>query len=111
MESEFRKAFYHAGERLHSYALRHEKDDTQLAMVRQLAFERNCGPEDIEVYLEECAPKERDFSRDCAVEHLGMRSGRDNWRILNVATGALYAHSGPLESFIHKFEAGEAQDR
>lgn len=108
MESEFRKAFYHAGERLHSYALRFEAEDSQLATIQQLAFERNCKPEEIGVFLEECAPKERDFSRDCAVEHLGMRNGRDSWRILNIASGALYSHSGSLDAFIAKYEAGEA---
>lgn len=108
MESEFRKAFYHGGERLHSYALRSEKDDSQMATLRQLAFERKCKPEDISVYLEECARKEHDFSHDCAVEHLGMRNGSDSWRILNIATGAFYAHSGSLDSFIEKYEAGKA---
>lgn len=108
MESEFRKSFYHDGVRLHSYALQSEKDDSQLATIRQLAFERKCRPEDIGVYLEECARKEHDFSHDCAVEHLGMHNGSDSWRILNIATGVMYAHSGPLDSFIEKYEAGEA---
>lgn len=108
MESEFRKAFYHAGERLHSYALRFETEDSQLATIQQLAFERNCKPEEIEVFLEECARKERDFSHDCAAEHLGTCNGLESWRILNIATGALYAHSGSLDAFIEKYEAGEA---
>jgi len=108
MESEFRKSFYHAGERLHSYPLRFETEDSQRAIIQQLAFERNCKPEEIGVFLEECAPKQRDFSRDCAVEHLGMSNGRDSWRILNIATGTFYSHFGPLESFVEKYEAGEA---
>lgn len=109
MESEFRKSFYHAGERLHSYPLRFETEDSQLAIIQQLAFERNCRPEEIGVFLEECAPKQRDFSHDCAAEHLGIHNGLDSWRILNITTGALYSHSGPLDDFIEQYEAGEVE--
>ena len=70
MESEFRKAFYHKGERLFSYPIALEGDDSQQAVLEQLAFERGCSLEDIDVYLEQCARKERVFSRDCAVQRL-----------------------------------------
>ena len=107
MESEYRKAFYHAGERLYSYALELEGEDFQQATMEQLAFERGCRIEDIDVYLEECARKERAFAHDCAVEQLESRDGQERWRILDVATGSMYTHVGPLEGFAVKYEAGE----
>ena len=108
MESEFRKSFYHQGERLFSYPLSSEVDDTQLATMQMLAFQRGCELGDIGVFLEECAQKQWDFSHDCSVEHLGGQGDKQLWRILNVKNGVLYTHKGPLDDFIAKYEAGEA---
>ena len=108
MESEFRKAFYHEGERLFSYPLSFESEDTQLATMEILAFQRGCALEDIGVFIEECAPKERDFSRDCVAELLAERGKVESWRIMNVTDGRFYTHEGPLSEFIAKYEAGEA---
>ena len=107
MEVEFRKAFYHAGERLFSYPVDCEGEDFHQAIVEQLAFECGCRPSDIDVYLEQCAFKEHVFSRDCAVERLEAQDGDDRWRILHISTGSLYTHTGPLDEFVAKYEAGE----
>ena len=107
MESEYRKAFYHKGERLYSYPIELEGEDFQQATMEQLAFQRGCWPEDIKVFLEECAPKERSFAHDCAIEQLEAHDGKERWRILNVATGCMYTHAGSLDSFVEKYEAGE----
>lgn len=108
VESEYRKAFYHEGERLFSYPLHSETEDTQLATMEILAFQRGCALEDIGVFLEECASKERDFSRDCVAELLVEHGEKKSWRILNVTNGSFYTHEGPLSGFIAKYEAGEA---
>ena len=107
MENEFRKAFYHKGERLYSYPVELEGDDFQQATLEQIAFERGCRIEDISIYLEVCAQKERTFTRDCVAEPLEPHGGQERWRILNVTNGSLYTHAGSLESFALKYEAGE----
>ena len=106
MNSEFHKSFYHGGERLFSYPLASEQDDTQLATVQILASQRGCAPEDIGVFLEECAPKQWDFARDCATERLDDRGGQECWRILNTTNGAMHTHVGPLSGFAAQYEAG-----
>ncbi len=107
MGSEYRKAFYHAGERLFSYPIELEGEDFQQATLEQLAFERGCQIEDIDIYLEACAYKERTFSRDCAVQRLEAKGGQEQWRILVISTGSLHTHSGPLDDFAAKYEAGD----
>lgn len=107
MEVEYRKAFYHNEERLFSYPLDSETDDTQLATVEMLAYQRGCELGDIHVFLEECAPKERHFAHDCAAQRMDAGDGEERWRILNVTNGTMYSHDGPLDVFIAKYEAGE----
>lgn len=107
MGSEYRKAFYHAGERLFSYPVELEGEDFQQATLEQLAFERGCRIEDIDVYLEACAFKERMFARDCAVERLEAVNGQERWRILVISTGSLHVHAGSLDDFAAKYEAGD----
>lgn len=108
METEFRKAFYYKGKRLFSYPLHSESDDSQLAAMEMLAFQHGCALEDIGVFLEECAPKKRDFWRDCATQRLDDHNDQERWRILNVTNGALYTHTGPLNVFAMLYDAGEA---
>ncbi|MBR3383824.1 MAG: hypothetical protein IKG69_01215 [Atopobiaceae bacterium] len=108
MKTEYRKGFYYKGKRLFSYPLQSETDDTQIATMEMLAFQQGCSILDIEVLLEECAPKQRDFARDCMTERMGDHKGKERWRILNVTNGTLYTHVGPLEEFVELYEAGNA---
>ena len=108
MKTEYRKAFYLRGERLFSYPIQSEVDDTQLATMEMLAFQHGCSILDLEVFLEECAPKRWDFSRDCMSERMGDHDGKERWRILNVTNGTLYTHHGPLSEFVERYEAGLA---
>lgn len=107
MEIEYRKAFYHNGERLFSYPVDFETEDSQLATLEMLAFQRGCSIEDIGVFFEECAHKEHDFARDCATERMDDRHGQECWRILNIKNGNMHTHVGPLDLFAEKYEAGE----
>jgi len=109
VESEFRKSFYLRGTRLHSYPIAHEVKDQQQITVDQLAYEHGCHPREIGIFLEECAPKRWDFSRDCWYEHIGTKHGLDQWRILSVVTGRIFTFTGPLYEFVEKYEAGEAE--
>ena len=108
METEYRKGFYYQGKRLFSYPLQSETDDTQLATMEMLAFQQGCSILDIEVLLEECAPKRWDFSHDCMPQRMEDHNGEERWRILNVTNGTLYTHHGPLDDFVARYEAGLA---
>ena len=106
MDTHFRKSFYHKGERLFSYPIDSEVDDAQIATLEILAHQRGCAPDEIVIYLEECAEKVFDFSRSCISEQIGERNGEKLWRILDVSCGRLYTHTGALDDFIAKYEAG-----